>query len=332
MTERKRLAILRTLRDVAKPLNSSRIADELLAGGHDISERTVRFYLKMMDDEGLTRNCGRKGRVITDVGMDRLSSSRVMEKVGFLSAKIDQMAYRMKFDLARAEGTVVLNMTVLHPQQLSRSLDLILRIFEKGLGMGRLLALFAPAERVGDVSVPDGMVGVGTVCSITLNGVLLGHGIPTESRFGGLLEIVDGEPTRFVEAIMYDGTSLDPLEVFARSGMTDFRGVVERGRGRIGASFREFPSLSIERVNEIAERMEKIGLGGLLKTGWPGQPLLDIPVHEGRVGAIIIGGLNPMAAIEEGGERVHSRALSGIVDYRRLFPYDQLAERLRDIL
>jgi repressor of nif and glnA expression len=327
--ERKRLAILKTLRDAANPLSSKRIAGELLAGGHDISERTVRFYLKLMDEDGVTENVGKKGRIITQLGQEELSSSKVIEKVGFLSAKIDQMACRMEFDLAAQSGTVVLNMTVLRPDQLAKSLDLMIRVFQADLAMGRLVGLFEPGERVGDTVVPEGMVGVGTVCSITLNGVLLRHGIPTTSRFGGLLEIRDRQPTKFVEVITYEGTSVDPLEVFCRSGMTDIKGAVTTGNGRIGASFREFPAVSLDKVTELGRALEQVGLGGLLKIGWPGQPLLGIPVHEGRIGAIIIGGLNPVAVVEEMGERIHSRALEGIVDYDRLFPYTELEERMR---
>ena len=47
-----------------------------------------------------------------------------------------------------------------------------------------------------------------------------------------------------------------------------------------------------------------------MKIGWPGQPLLDIPVSEGRCGALVIGGLNPVAIIEENGNRVLARAMS----------------------
>jgi repressor of nif and glnA expression len=90
--------------------------------------------------------------------------------------------------------------------------------------------------------------------------------------------------------------------------------------------------VSLDRVTEIGRSLQQVGLGGLLKTGWPGQPLLGIPVHEGRIGAIIIGGLNPVAVVEEMGERIHSRALEGVVDYDRLFPYNELEERVRCLL
>jgi repressor of nif and glnA expression len=175
------------------------------------------------------------------------------------------------------------------------------------------------------------MIGIGTVCSITLNAVLLKHGIPTTSRFGGLLEIWDRKLTRFVEIITYDGTSVDPLEVFIRSGMTDCRNVVERGCGRIGASFREFPAASRDRVRTIAGRLDEVGLGGVKVIGHPGQPVLGIPVHEGRIGAVTTGGLNPVAIVEEAGEHVYSKALAGVVDYVRLFPYEELEDRVRQL-
>jgi repressor of nif and glnA expression len=173
------------------------------------------------------------------------------------------------------------------------------------------------------------MIGIGTVCSITLNGVLLANGIPTNSRFGGLLELRDKKPTRFVEIIHYEGTTLDPLEVFIRSGMTDYSGAVESGNGKIGASFREVPAESRDRVIELAKKLEKVGLGGFHTIGWPGRPLLEVPVSEGRVGAIVIGGLNPVAILEEKGIRVHSRALAGLAAYERLFPYQELDQRIR---
>ncbi len=65
--------------------------------------------------------------------------------------------------------------------------------------------------------------------------------------------------------------------------------------------------------------------------GWPGQPLLEIPVTEGRAGAIVIGGLNPAAILEEKGIKVKSRALAGMVEYEKLFHYREMAERVKSI-
>ena len=58
----------------------------------------------------------------------------------------------------------------------------------------------------------------------------------------------------------------------------------------------------------------------------------EVPVGDGRVGAIVIGGLNPVAILEESGYRVHSRAMAGLVDFTRLFPHQELEARVRKML
>lgn len=324
--------ILSVLRDADKPLSSFKINEELLDRGLDISERTVRLYLQVMEEEGLTEKSNRRCHRITSRGVQEVESSQIIERVGFLSARIDQMTYRMNFDLASQSGTVVINVTNTDPRHVHDNISLISKVYEEGYAMGDMITVLPPGEKVGHTTVPEGMVGIGTVCSITLNGVLLKYGIPTNSRFGGLLEIKEKKPTRFVEIITYDGTSLDPLEVFIRSGMTNYLGAVKTGSGRIGASFREFPSASRDMVEGLAKQLGNIGLGGFMRIGRPSQTLLEIPVGEGRFGAIVIGGLNPVAILEENGVRVHSRALAGLIDFKRLFHYSKLEKNIKPYL
>ncbi len=331
-TEKKRLAILKILQEADGSLSSSKLTQQLQALGHDVSGRTVRLYLMELDREGLTKNFGKRGRKITPRGIKELSAVQAYEKVGFMAAKIDQLSYKMTFDLARRTGTVITNVSMLPLEKLKRAGPLIKKVFASGYAMGQLLTLFRPLERVGEQTVPEDCVGVGTVCSVTLNGVLLAHGIPTNSRFGGLLEIQDKRARRFVELISYEGTTIDPLEIFIRTGMTDYIGATSLGSGRIGAGFREIPADSRNKVVEIARQLETVGLGGFMTIGWPGQPLLDIPVSEGRAGAVVIGGLNPIAILEEYGIRVPSRALANLVDYQNLFSYRELDQRAKAFL
>ncbi|MGA2109703.1 MAG: NrpR regulatory domain-containing protein, partial [Syntrophorhabdales bacterium] len=79
-------------------------------------------------------------------------------------------------------------------------------------------------------------------------------------------------------------------------------------------------------------KLRRIGLGGLAAIGRPGQVLLDIPVSEGRIGAIVIGGLNPMSIFEEMGTRAYSRALAGLVDFSKLFRYEEIGSRAKAYL
>jgi len=325
--ERKRLAILKILREVGKPLGSQQITDKLTALGYDISGRTARFHLLAMDKQGLTEYVGKRGRRITQLGIEEITNARVHEKVGFLSAKIDQMTFSMDFDLETLEGSLIVNISLIKLHDLIPACPLIKRVYEKGFSMGELISLFEPGDRVGEMIIPSGYIGVGTVCSITLNGVLLAQKIPVNSRFGGLLEIQEHKPVRFVSIINYDGTSLDPLEIFIKSGMTDYLGATGDGNGLIGAGFREMPSATRDTVQVIADRLSKVGLGGFMQIGMPNQDVSEIPVSEGNIGAVVIGGLNPIAILEEAGFEIHSRALSGHVEYSRLFSYRELEER-----
>jgi len=330
--KRKEILILNVMKNAKDPLSSSRVAEELASLGHEISERTVRLYLQKMVAEGLADSNGKRGHAITVRGMEELQSFRIIERVGFLSSKIDQLTYRMDFNLNTAAGSVLINVTVVEPSLLAKNIPMISKVYENGYAMGQLLTFLGPGESCGYIKIPEGMIGIGTVCSITLNGVMLKHGIPVTSRFGGLLEMVDKKPARFVEIIMYDGTSIDPLEIFIRSGMTNYLDVVQTGNGRIGASFREFPAESLEAVEQLTEKLGRIGLWGLVKIGKPGQAVLDIPVAEGRIGAIIIGGLNPVSILEETGVRAYSRAMAGLIDFNRLFRYEEMESRIRDYL
>jgi repressor of nif and glnA expression len=171
----------------------------------------------------------------------------------------------MNFDLALRRGTVVINTAIVGREVLLSRLGNICRVFEQGYAMGSLVSLLRSGDRIGEIQVPQGMVGLCTVCSVTLNGVLLKHGIPTRSIFSGLLELDDGVPTRFSELINYDGSSVDPLQLFIRSRQTDYMGAITNGNGRIGAGFREIPEDSYDLAVSLSEKLEGIGLGAFMK-------------------------------------------------------------------
>lgn len=323
--KRRAVGILRALHEAGRPLGASRIARELEAMGTDMSQRTVRYYLAMTDREGFTRSRGKKGREITPAGEEELANSFVAEKVGYISAKVDELAYQMTFQVRRAAGSIILNISTVPAARIAEAVGAMEAVFEAGLGMGRLAALGRPGEMLGRLRVPDDCFAIGTVCSVTLNGALLAAGIPAVSRFGGLLEVADGQPVRFTEMIHYEGSSLDPLEIFISGHMTRVSEAARTGHGIIGASFREVPAVAVPAVRKIGAKLDRLGLGGLLALGKPNRPFLDIPVHEGRAGLVVVGGLNPVAAVEESGIPTHNKALTSLYEFDQLVPYEQLA-------
>jgi len=317
-------SILNILYDAGKPLGSTKIAQKLQDAGVELSQRTVRHYLSRTDKSGLTQGFGKRGRIITPKGEEELKASFVISKVGFIASKIDNLTCQMDFSIRKQSGNIILNISTINQRDLGKIIPQLQQVYRAGLGMGRYVVVINQEEKTGKKLVPEGKVGIGTVCSVTINGIFLHEGIHITSRFGGLLELHHGRPARFTEIINYDGSSIDPLEVFIKGGMTTVNKAVLTGNGRIGASFREVPAVAIPAVEKLRKRLDKIGLGGILLVGRPGQPLLDIPVAEGRAGMVVAGGLNPLAAIEESGIATQNIAMGTLYDFRQMVPFWEL--------
>ena len=191
-------------------------------------------------------------------------------------------------------------------------------VFKKKIAVSDLVAVASAGGKLGDVTVPEGKIGLATVCSILINGVLLKHGIPIDSKFGGILQVKNGEPLRFVELINYSGSSLDPSEIFIRGQMTSVREVVKKGEGKILANFREIPAISRPLVEKIITDFDKIGIHGALSIGSIGNSICQTDVDINKVGLILVGGLNPIAAACEEGFEIDNKAMSTVMEYEDL--------------
>ncbi len=315
-------AILRVLDRQQNIMGSTELSRELLPHGIELSERTVRHYLKMLDENGLTFVQGKRGRTITEKGRSELNNSFVSERVNFVISKMDSLSYLTDFNIDAMKGNIILNISFFPEKKLRDALRVMTEVFSSPYVMCNKIIMAKNGERIGDVVIPEGTIGLGTVCSITLNGIFLKTGIPVSSKYGGVIEIQEGIPKRFVSLISYEGSSLDPLEIFIRSRMTDVAGVIKQNSGKILASFREIPVVSVNEAENLSNKMVRKGIGGKIIFGKPNQPLLDIPVGADKVGMIVVGGLNPIAAAEESGIHTESMAMSTLFEYSKLLSFN----------
>jgi HTH-type transcriptional regulator, global nitrogen regulator NrpRI len=315
-------SILRILDRQQNIMGSTELARELLPHGIELSERTVRHYLKMLDENGLTFVQGKRGRIITEKGRAELSNAFVSERVNFVISKIDSYSYLTDFNIDSMKGNVILNISFFPEKKLRDALRIMAEVFNSPYVMCNKIIMARDGERIGEVVVPEGTIGLGTVCSITLNGIFLKAGIPVTSRYGGVIEIQEENPKRFVSLISYEGSSLDPLEIFIRSRMTNVTGVIKQKTGKILASFREIPVVSVNEAESLSNKMIRKGIGGKFLFGKPNQSLLDIPVGADKVGMIAVGGLNPIAAAEESGIHTESMAMSTLYEYSKLLSFN----------
>jgi len=322
--ERKTIAIMRILRDSPEPLGARVIAQSLKNHGVELGERAVRYHLKLMDERGFTESIGRDGRLITQLGLEELESALVRDKVGFVASKIELLAYQTDFDIDKRQGKVPVNVSFFPEKQFKKAIEIMKRVFQAGICVSDLVALARQGEKLGGIIVPQGKIGLATVCSVIINGALLKAGIPMDSKFGGILQIKNHKPLRFVELIQYSGSSLDPSEIYITSKMTSVGRVAREGQGRILANFREIPAICQPGAEKVVAVLKEADLGGVLMMGEVSESVCEVPVELNKVGMILTGGLNSVAAAVESGIEVENHAMSTVVEYQDLVKFRDL--------
>ena len=323
-TERKVIAILKVLSESTEPLGSIHIARELERHGIFLSERAVRYHLRITDERGYTQPMGHDGRMLTAHGLEELKMALAPEQVGFIHEKLELLAFRTTFDPKTRAGQVPINTSIIDQAEFKKAVDAMSEAFRAGLGVSDLVATASEGEKLGSVVVPKGKIGLATVCSVIINGVLLKAGIPTESRFGGVLELRDSKARRFVAIINYAGTSLDPSEQYIRAKMTTVNEAVRTGRGKILANFREIPAPARSIAQEVIDSLKESGINGVHAMGNTSEPVCQIAIGMNRVGMVLLGGLNPVAAAVEAGVEIENIAESGMIEFNQLVSFWKL--------
>jgi repressor of nif and glnA expression len=323
-TERKIIAILKVLSESSEPLGSITIARELERHGIFLSERAIRYHLRITDERGYTQSLGRDGRMLTPQGHEELKMALAPEQVGFIVEKLELLAFHTTFDPQSRTGQLPINTSLIDKDKFKKALSAMSDVFKAGMCVSDLVAIASEGEKLGSVVIPNGKIGFATVCSVVINGVLLKSGVPIESRFGGVVEIKDSKPRRFVAVINYSGTSLDPSEQYIRARMTSVGQAARTGNGKILANFREIPAPSRAIVEEKIAMFKEAGIRGVLVLGNTSEPVCQIGVGLNRAGMVLLGGLNPVAAAFEDGIEVENIAESGLIDFERLISFWQL--------
>lgn len=317
-SERKITEMLRIISRSDAPVGARVVARELEKAGIFIGERAVRYYLRVLDGRGWTKNHGYLGRTLTQKGREELENIAVYDRVGFVISKIETLAYSTTYNPDTNEGEIIVNLSYIDKNRFEKAMKIIKSVFNAGLMVAPYVKIFEEGEELEGAVVPRGKVGIATVCSITIDGVLLKASVPTVPRFGGIVQVVGGKAARFTDLIGYELSSLDPLEVFLARGMTSVNEVVNRGSGKILVNFREIPSIAKMRAEGVFEKLAGAGFGAVLEIGEVNRPLLSVPVGKGRVGVAIVGGVNAMAAVEEKGIKTETRAISTLIDARKM--------------
>src|SRR4030043_453595 len=251
-TERKILSILRVLSESSEPLGSITIARELEKHGLSLGERAVRYHLKITDERGYTQPLGIDGRMITSRGLDELRIALAPDQIGFILEKLELLAFRTTFSPESRTGQLPINTSLFNKNDFPRAMAAMKGVFKAGMCVSDLVATASEGQKLGDVVIPNGKIGMATVCGVT-------------------------------------------------------------GNGKILANFREIPAPARSIVEETITELKTAGINGVLALGNISEPVCQIALGMNRVGMVLLGGLNPVAAAVEARIEVENIAESGMI-------------------
>ena len=317
MSQRRLIEILRVIESADKPVGARAISDSLCNRGYELGERAVRYNLKILDELGFTKKRGYSGRMLTPLGMRELNDALVDDRIGFVNTRIEEYMFKTSFDPVTKTGDVIANTSIIDKADVERVFEIMGRTFDAGYAISRRVLILEEGAGLFAQEIPAGCVGIATLCSITLDGMLMKGGIPVDTSFAGVVDVREGKPAEFTDLIAYAGSSLDPMRVFMARRVTHVVDAVERGSGKILANVREVPVAAAELAMSLLEQSRDAGLGGLIELGGQGEPLLGCPIGSGKIGIAFCAGVNGAVAAEEMGIRIKTIPISALVDYSR---------------
>ena len=318
MVQRKLIEILRILHENQGPIGARLIADRMNERGYPIGERGVRYHLRILDERGLTKRQGYDGRIITERGTKELQNALVGDRMGFIITRIEKLIYDTTFDLKTGQGSVIINTSIIDKKDIDETLEIMRHVINEGYSFSPYVKIMEEETLASDISIPEGKIGIATMCSITIDGILLKNGIPVTPRYGGLLEVKNRKPTGFEEIIVYNGTSIDPMRIFISKKMTRVLDAVDTGSGMLLANLREIPVSAVLEAQKVLKSAMSVGISDIAEIGEPGKSVLNAPVDAGKVGVVVYAGTNIMAAVEESGINVATYPISTIMDFKDL--------------
>ena len=232
----------------------------------------------------------------------------------FTLARIENLMQQVSFDPASMEGKIITNTTIVKKDALAETLAIFYDTIQSGLAVSPMIKLLDEGRTV----------RVKTACSLTICGVLLKRGIPIRPKGGGLIEVIEREPTRFTDMLMYWATTIDPIDVLTVQGLTDIMGMMRTGNGRILGNLHEAPMLARDRIEEVLDLMAAAEFTGVLELGEPNMNVLGVSVERDHAGIALVGGTNLVAAARECGVEMEHESISDLTDVSEMKHIDEM--------
>ena len=228
-------------------------------------------------------------------------------KLPFMLSKSWNLIQQVNFDVEKQKGDIIANISYIDNDNLDDAVKVMENVYNDNP------KYINPYYKLVDHPDDKNKVGIATICSLSIDGILINNGIMSNPKYSGLLEIT--EPPLFIDLISYNGTTLDPHKIFLSKGMTDITG--KNGPNKILASVKEIPYISRDDAVSILDVLNNIGFS-IYKIGKPRELVYNSKVDNYNFGVITGGGLNSIGAVKEKGIEIEEKASEKLMPFEKM--------------
>lgn len=255
------------------PIGSIQLVELLQLRGYDIKDRTIRLKLSELDELGLTEKVPGKGRQLTKSGRTELEQGDVDGRLEQIRARIATLTSSTNYDPIADRGILIASSAFLDAETINNALQIVERLESLPLGPIPVSLEKTSNDEPGDYRLL-------APSSITLDGVLLTHGIDTNLSTAGVLEYtptpeknVDedvrctrygGQIIRYIDVINGEGSSIDVISLLIQANRSDVANLIEGGKsGFLIGDEREFTINRYEETRDLTFAT-RANLGGVV--------------------------------------------------------------------
>ncbi len=246
--------------------------------------------------------------IVSDVNpILTLPKANKQPKIPFLLPKSWNLIQQVSFDVEKRKGNIISNVSYIEKRNLDKAMEIMEDVYNSNP------KYINPYYKLIDHPSDENKIGIATICSLSIDGLLINNGIMCNPIYGGLLEL--SEPPLFIDLISYSGTTLDPHKIFISKNMTSITS--NTLSKKILASFKEIPYVSRDYAVHLLNILKNIGFS-VYKIGKPREVICNAKAENYNFGVIAGSGLNTIAAIKENNIPIEVKAIEKLMPFEKM--------------
>ncbi|WP_296798420.1 DUF128 domain-containing protein [uncultured Methanobrevibacter sp.] len=225
----------------------------------------------------------------------------------FILSKSLNLIQQVDLDIEKQCGNIIANISYVKKDDLDKAM----KILEESHELNK--KYISPYFQIVSHPTDEEKIGIATICSLSIDGLLIKNGIKSTPKYGGLLELT--EPPLFIDLISYNGSSIDPHKIFIAKDMTSI--TKNNGPKRLLASIKEIPYVSRDHSVYLLDKLSKLDFP-IYKIGKPRELTYNAKADNYNFGIVTGSGLNTIAAIQENEINIEVKADTKLIPFENM--------------